>query len=588
MNFLNSIAARLILNVMLALTALVVVAYGMGQIAVERTWQGAVAGMQSATEIAETFLAGLDARVQAGELTLEEAQTLATASLNSMRWGVSGYLFSVDDEVRWTAHAILSDRMGEDASGILDQQGTAVLAAVAELGQAGGGQLSYYWLNPATDEVEAKVSYVTYFEPWGWSIGTGLYESEINHADGLLWRRVTLMAAGTAALLLLVTGLTTFSIVRPISGLVARIRRLTAGDLEGEVAQRVRRDEIGSIAKSVDQFRIAQIEDGRAKLMVSEEMAGKAAAQTAMVSQLSTAMGDVSNGDLTVRLNEPFAPEFETVRQRFNDTMQSLEGLVDAVGGTALAVQDRSGDIQKSAESVSNQGQSNAASLQEAAAAIEELANAVTQTSDSATELDRILLNVDGRATQSREVVTEATNAMQRIEASSGQISKIIDVIGDIAFQTNLLALNAGVEAARAGSAGSGFAVVATEVRGLASRTSEAATQIAELIRESTGHVSSGVDLVGQAGETLGEIVEAVGELSNGVQTIAQSVREQTSVVTTINSSMSGIDRTSQEVSAQFDHVYHTSTSVAGDADKLVSLVGRFKVGNSRDVMAAE
>lgn len=577
MKFLYSVTTRLVLNAVFAIAGIIVLATLLGRVAVDRSFEGAVVGMQNATEIAVTFLDGLEARVQAGELSLEAAQALATQSLNTMRWGESGYLFSVDDDVRWTAHAILSDQMGQDASAVLDQEGTPVLVAVAALGQAGGGELSYFWLNPATDEVEPKVSYVAYFEPWGWSIGTGLYESEIAHSDAQMWRSVTFVAAVLGVILLAGTSAITLSIVRPISALVARIGRMTGGDLSSDIDQVARRDEIGAIAKAVDGFRVAQIEEGQVKRSASDEMAQQTAAQTQIVGQLGEALEAVSQGDLTVRLTEPFAKEFETLRHRFNDSLDALESLVHSVGGTARAVQDRSADIQHSAESVSNQGQSNAASLQEAAAAIEELASAVGQTSESATALDKILSDVDGRATRGRGVVTEASDAMQRIEHSSDQIAKIIDVIGDIAFQTNLLALNAGVEAARAGSAGSGFAVVANEVRGLASRTADAATEIAGLIQESAKHVGSGVDLVGQAGATLGEIVDAVGELNNGVQIIVQSVREQNGVVSTINTSMAGIDRTSQEVSAQFDQVYHNSSAVVSDVAALVDQVTQFK-----------
>src|SRR5206468_4479178 len=109
-------------------------------------------------------------------------------------------------------------------------------------------------------------------------------------------------------------------------------------------------------------------------------------------------------------------------------------------------------------------------------------------------------------AERSAVVVRGAVDAMNEIEKSSGQISQIIGVIDEIAFQTNLLALNAGVEAARAGDAGKGFAVVAQEVRALAQRSAEAAKEIKSLIQASTGHVASGVGLVGETGKALARI----------------------------------------------------------------------------------
>ena len=577
MSFLNSIATRMVMNVILALLGLAWLAWMLGNIAVDRTMEGAVAGMQNATEIAMSLLSHYDAAVTAGTLTREEAMAQATQELNAMRWAETGYLFGMDDAGRWTAHAILQDRMGQDLTELVTADGVALFDVVTDAAHGGGGQIAYAWANPATGEVEPKISYISYFEPWGWSIGTGLYESEINYADAALWRSVYLIAGGLSVALLLVVGLVSLSITRPVRAICARLQRMSEGALDDAVAQSRRKDEIGAIAREIDRFRLAQLEDRRIKAKAAADMEAEAAAQSQIVEQFSAAMTDVARGNLTVRLTQPFNGQFERLRTSFNETLEALDALVNVVGVTASAVQHQSGEIKDSAAGVSSQGQSNAASLEEAAAAIEELASSVRATSDSATELDRILGNVDTRAGESRDVVTKATDAMQRIESSSQQISKIIDVIGDIAFQTNLLALNAGVEAARAGAAGSGFAVVATEVRSLASRTSEAATEISGLIRESAEHVTSGVSLVGTAGETLGEIVEAVQELSSGVQSIAQSVRDQDGVVSQINGSMAGIDRASQEISAQFDQVYHTSTNVVDETDDLVAHITRFE-----------
>src|SRR3546814_2042746 len=126
---------------------------------------------------------------------------------------------------------------------------------------------------------------------------------------------------------------------------------------------------------------------------------------------------------------------------------------------------------------------------------------------------DLTVAEAEKEAIRGGEVVKQAIGAMDGIEKSSAEIANIVTVIDGIAFQTNLLALNAGVEAARAGDAGQGFAVVANEVRALAQRSADAAKDIKELIGTSSGQVTSGVDLVGRTGQPLDHIVLRIREV---------------------------------------------------------------------------
>ena len=145
------------------------------------------------------------------------------------------------------------------------------------------------------------------------------------------------------------------------------------------------------------------------------------------------------------------------------------------------------------------------------------------------------------------QVVGKAVEAMQGIEKSSEQITRIIGVIDDIAFQTNLLALNAGVEAARAGEAGRGFAVVASEVRLLAQRASDSAREIKELISKSAEQVETGSSLVNQAGEALADILERAQRAASFVEEIASAAAEQANGLKEINTGVNQLDHATQQ-----------------------------------------
>jgi methyl-accepting chemotaxis protein len=183
-------------------------------------------------------------------------------------------------------------------------------------------------------------------------------------------------------------------------------------------------------------------------------------------------------------------------------------------------------------------------------------------------------------------VVGETIAAINQIEQSSSQITRIIGVIDEIAFQTNLLALNAGVEAARAGDAGRGFAVVATEVRALAQRSAGAAKEIKGLIETSAQAVGRGVELAGVTGDSLNDIVEQVIAVAERVEDIAQAASEQSRGLEEVNIAISNLDTVTQQNAAVADDNNRTAVTLKDEADNLVRQVSRFRISGDRGVVA--
>ncbi len=302
------------------------------------------------------------------------------------------------------------------------------------------------------------------------------------------------------------------------------------------------------------------------------------AQQTQVVSQLSAALAELAHGNLTTRLTEGFAPEYETLRGNFNAALEELETVLASAFGTSEAIRDQSIQITQAADNLAHRTETQAAALEEAAAALEQLTASVRAAAESAEKANTDAGATRSNAEQSGQIVREAVGAMSEIEKSSEHISQIIGVIEDIAFQTNLLALNAGVEAARAGDAGRGFAVVASEVRALAQRSSDAAKEISALISTSSQQVGRGVDLVRKSGKSLETIVASVAGITSLIEGIAHSAREQSTGLSEINTAITQLDQVTQENAAMVEESSAASHAMRADAEALEGIVKRFEV----------
>ena len=285
----------------------------------------------------------------------------------------------------------------------------------------------------------------------------------------------------------------------------------------------------------------------REALEMEDRIKRAQAEQHSVVTALSVGLSELSAGNVTHAINDPFPAEYDGLRVNFNQTVQRLADLISRVIASSRAIRLQSDEINAGAEDLSRRTENQAATLEQTAAALDELTTSVRSAANSAREVEQIVQSARREAEESGKVVGTAVEAMNGIERSSEQISQIIGVIDDIAFQTNLLALNAGVEAARAGEAGRGFAVVASEVRALAQRSSDASKEIKALISSSSQLVGRGVDAVGSAGEALNSMVTQVGNISQLVSSIAGAAQEQSVGLGEVNLGVNQLDQVAQK-----------------------------------------
>lgn len=241
--------------------------------------------------------------------------------------------------------------------------------------------------------------------------------------------------------------------------------------------------------------------------------------------------------------------------------------------------------IASSASELSERTDAQAAAVQETSAAMEQIAATIRQNASNAGVAETAAGEAADRASASGAVVTEAIKAMGLIESSSGQISEIVGVIESISFQTNLLALNAAVEAARAGDAGKGFAVVASEVRNLAQRSSTAATDIADLIRNSAQHIGGGARLVRQTGEAFDDINDKILAIVKGVGEITNAGREQAAGVTEISTAIAQIDSATQGNAQLSDQSSRSARSLLEKTKTLQELVRFFRADQTEQAL---
>ncbi len=292
---------------------------------------------------------------------------------------------------------------------------------------------------------------------------------------------------------------------------------------------------------------------------------------------LLSVLSAVSKGDLTRRVDGSYQGRFDDLRQAINHTVERLSETVSTIQATAVDVGTAAREINSGADDLSRRTEQQSSSLGETAATAEQLAASVkgsALSSRQAVELSREAMSV---AANGGTIVKEAVEAMARIEQASNKISDITGVIEEIAFQTNLLALNAAVEAARAGEAGKGFSVVASEVRQLAQRSSEAARNIAELIAASGSEVSQGVKLVHGAGDALDRIVEASQKVSATVAEISDATGEQANGIDELTHAVARMDEMTQQNAALAEQSAASATALSDQISRLNELAAAFR-----------
>ncbi|WP_421196975.1 methyl-accepting chemotaxis protein [Aeromonas enteropelogenes] len=481
-----------------------------------------------------------------------EAREQAKGILRTLRYAEDGYFYVYDTRGINIAHGIKQALEGKDLSGMTDSEGNKVILDIIKAAESGDGYSRFIWDKPSKGSEQPKLGYAVLLPQWGWVLGTGFYIDDIDdavarareegEAELAITMRDTLLTSLLLTLLAIVGGLwVSRSITRPIQTLVESFHDLAHG--EGDLTRRLKLeqgDELGDLARSFNGF-IEKIHH--------------------LVEQVTSASDRVYQSVET--LQRQSGDYLSRMGSHHRETEQVVAAMTE-MSSTAHSVAGNAGD-----------------------------AAAATGSADNLSRQTRVVIT---RAMDGIDTLITDLNAIHEqigtLTRETDQIQNVVGVISGIADQTNLLALNAAIEAARAGEQGRGFAVVADEVRQLASRTQQSTVEIGTMLQRLQQMVTTAGSLMSESqarhSNTLAEtgaLVTNLDEMSSAITTIndmnlqiASAAEQQHAVTEEINRNLVAIQQIVAELSEGADATRHTCEELADSGRTLHRLVERFQI----------
>jgi methyl-accepting chemotaxis protein len=477
-----------------------------------------------------------------GDITEEEARQQAFNRLDDIRYEGAEYIFTLNRQGKMVQHPFTKSLVGENVLSYEDPEGTQLFQEMVEKARNNDrGTVEYIWQKGSdANNLVPKISRIRVFEPWNIILGTGQYTDNI--AD-VLWQEFFKLA-GLALVLAVPLMLLFIFIIRSITRPLKTINSAMVDIAEGE-------------------------------------------------------------GDLTRRLDDSGSDELARLAASFNTFVHKIQQLVQSVQESAHSESEAAKKLTELSSTSRRQSDELSSQTGSVATAITELSSSAAEVAEHARQAADSANTADEEAGRSAVIVRESVNNIEALtnelkkagdqarllQDGSEKIGNILGVIVAIAEQTNLLALNAAIEAARAGEAGRGFAVVADEVRTLATRTQHSTDEISgivdsiqgaikdvsQIITDVEGRSASTNEEALKAEQAIGQIQEAVANISTMNVQIASATDEQSRVTKDLNENITGISDLShanQEANAQ---VAEVSQNLNKNSVDLSQLVSRFK-----------
>ena len=300
---------------------------------------------------------------------------------------------------------------------------------------------------------------------------------------------------------------------------------------------------------------------------------------TQPINQAVLAMHDIAEGEgvLTQRLTVTSQDELGQLSSGFNTFIAKIQELILDVKDAMSNINTSSNEIAAGSSNLSERTNRQTSALQQTSISIDKMADAVANNADNSKAAEKLALAAQTNARKGGDIINSAVVAMKGVASSNNEMEEIINTIDGLAFQTNLLALNAAIESALAGDRGRGFSVVASEVRGLAKKSADAAKKIKSLITNNLTQIHSAHTLVDESGEILKAIVESSNKVSEIVTGISTACQEQTLDIKAVNNAIVQMEDVTQENMALVEEFTATTQSTRRQVESLTQLLYSFK-----------
>ncbi|WP_413693611.1 methyl-accepting chemotaxis protein [Psychromonas sp. KJ10-2] len=474
------------------------------------------------------------------------------AALRDLRFGNAGYFYIYDTKGVNIFHAIKPELEGKNLIDLTDTKGNKLIVGLLNAAQKGNGVYSFYFQKPGSPKQFEKLGFAAMVPNTNWMIGTGAYIDDIETVidaysettTATLKDKLWLTLYISIALIILTIVIVVFvasRMVKPIKGMADNLNDIAQG--EGDLTLRLQingHDEIAQLGRSFNLF----------------------------VDKLQNTISDINTATLGInqagRDMNSQSSEIASQLQHHNNETEQVVSAITEMSSTANEVANNTNQVAEATQAVTL-----------------DVMNAQECVETSLSEVTALVEEING-----------AASSVTALSDQSQKINQVLSVIGAIAEQTNLLALNAAIEAARAGEQGRGFAVVADEVRSLASRTQQSTLEINEMLDElhrlvkvsvnamslSQERSTRTVDSSRTISESLVSVTTSITSINDMSTQIATATTEQSSVTEEINRNIYEIQNIVNSLTSSSVEAEKIASDVLSEGGKLEKLVGQFKI----------